>query len=1554
MSDVAISTSELGYDKQLLSDALTLWCPAAQHQIICPLPGGYSGAVVLIIDIQQTQPNTKLPAEALPSGTYVLKLDANRCKEGNEPDEAKRHADACLYAPAYAKKHIPPLRRFFRQGEKVAMLYEIAGGSLTRLIRSDYLTFSPLVERVRKFSESLLSEFNENNTVTRNTTVTSLLHAWLGTCMESNQNTELHILARAITEGRRSFLRSLHVLANPMEIGRGSLGGKVLPTVFSGLLHGDLYTENLFWDRPPSSNSFWLIDFAYSKSAPLFFDHAYFELSFILQKLKGTDPSRLLSLLDCLDQPPENLGAKFISQDDEGLRTVVASFRSGIGDWQKREQGQRTDAVEEQWLLARIAAGINWANIPLDREVRELAFYYAAQAARQYLEKFHPDLWKVWAKDMESRNSILPMPVIPEPLNMEWTQLWSEMAAFTPSDRYILLAGPLGDSKELASLGLLPWSAVIDFDCASDVRGLLKSTRENLEKERSLHFFGREPSPVNFARGTAWMMAAGSNTLKEQVPKNVLEWRRSYKEAVGRLASTLHEQSAPSTVRILVLPGGTNTPELFIRALEEIVDELGENRRVVVACAECDRSKWTCPEVNQVVGLCGERVAQFVQSIYGASLNTDVATVPGKRGPVELDPTQLRNFEEDFEVLHSDLLTKVTFDDDRAFWRGAPPTWREIETQAPMPRNVITTLVPTIRTSLKNNSTTKIELYHTPGAGGTTVALTAAWMLRTEYPTAVLRTPSRSTADRVSWLFQLTGLPVLLIADASVLSRTELEELLRKLAHENTRAVVLHVQRVTNTNAHSFTVYDPMSLQEADLFAKAFCARTPDYAKKTLLNEIGLGKRQDLKALRSPFFFGLVTFETAFTQISEYVDHHLADASYPERKLIQYLSLIAAHSQASISPALARKLMNLAPDDNRELSNLVCSAAGRLILEWDNTVKMVHPLIGEEVLRKLGGGETWKLGLTDLCIDFARNVLEASGGYTKEASQLFKNLFIEREDWSEDETTGRRDKFSRLLERLPNDAARGRLLEALTNLCPKEAHFWNHRGRHGVYSATPNYEQSEAFLLKAIELSEGHDRLHYHALGQVRRFWIRSIVRNLRTQSNQLKTPLLPQTLLDQIKSLATGALDAFATCRKLDSEDEHGYITAIQTILYIVEELTRGTNRYAEVTTTPGAVGDWIREQIATAELLLNQLKRLRGNSTLMSSYEINCLQKMAKLHGDYTLIGKWEAALPNSSEPQSMRRAIAGLYLAKRQREWSRLEQKELRQIVKMAEDNLRIAPSDERDLRYWFEAMRRLPEFNYLEAIEHLEAWASGGNALDAFYYLYILHFLKFRAEGLDAEESIQANIDKCIERRIGERGFSHEWLAIEPEYCPLIGHREVGEWNHQTHFFNDPTQLQMIKGTIESIKPQAGILRLGRILRAFFRPPPNIREVKHLNADVYFYLGFSYDGFRAWGVQLEEPREQTITCPERAKPAIIPSKLRVSGLPNRYTELDVRTLFAPFCRVDKVEIIRQGGTASKDRISALIHIHSNSDAKRTIDILDGWSVERRWNIVVREVY
>ena len=277
------------------------------------------------------------------------------------------------------------------------------------------------------------------------------------------------------------------------------------------------------------------------------------------------------------------------------------------------------------------------------------------------------------------------------------------------------------------------------------------------------------------------------------------------------------------------------------------------------------------------------------------------------------------------------------------------------------------------------------------------------------------------------------------------------------------------------------------------------------------------------------------------------------------------------------------------------------------------------------------------------------------------------------------------------------------------------------------------------------------------------------------------------------------------------------------------------------------------------TSETLLSQVQRLRADSE-PSKYEVNCISQLTKIYGNFdTIIHIWEQILDKQTsendkdKDENIRRALANAYYAKSKRLWSNLNKKELRRICELMENNLRNDATNAADIRMWFQAFRRLPEFTYIDALSRLETWAKMGNALEAYYYLYILHFLLWQ-QGIETNESlIGTNLDECRKFALGKRSHCYEWLAKSPAWCPLIFYKELGEFNKQIGFYPETDKLRPFAGFIESIKgPQAGTIRISTHLSAFFVPGTSFWSPEHLNKPVNFFLGFSYDGFRAWSV------------------------------------------------------------------------------------------------------
>jgi hypothetical protein len=202
---------------------------------------------------------------------------------------------------------------------------------------------------------------------------------------------------------------------------------------------------------------------------------------------------------------------------------------------------------------------------------------------------------------------------------------------------------------------------------------------------------------------------------------------------------------------------------------------------------------------------------------------------------------------------------------------------------------------------------------------------------------------------------------------------------------------------------------------------------------------------------------------------------------------------------------------------------------------------------------------------------------------------------------------------------------------------------------------------------------------------------------------------------------------------------------------------------------------------------------------------------------------------------------------------------------EIVRLMTRNLMECPTSGNDIRSWLRAYRMLPEFTLTEAIERVSQWASSDNE-DAYYYLYILHFLNVLKGGHGSAAHTLKYIELCKRKApplLSKKSF--EWLASEQlgRPCCLVHHSEMGEWNKGSEFFTDTAKLGWVEGQIDRVDSAASGTITIHGIPAFFVPRPSRVKLpsgdesqfwtSDRNTTVTFHLGFSYEGLRAWNVK-----------------------------------------------------------------------------------------------------
>lgn len=239
-------------------------------------------------------------------------------------------------------------------------------------------------------------------------------------------------------------------------------------------------------------------------------------------------------------------------------------------------------------------------------------------------------------------------------------------------------------------------------------------------------------------------------------------------------------------------------------------------------------------------------------------------------------------------------------------------------------------------------------------------------------------------------------------------------------------------------------------------------------------------------------------------------------------------------------------------------------------------------------------------------------------------------------------------------------------------------------------------------------------------------------------------------------------------------------------------------------------------------------------------------------------------------------IRRRVVRAFLASRGRSWDNLSIDELIQIRDLMELNASEDPGNPWNIRNWFEAARRLSDTDIDMAIDKLKLWYGfNPRSLDVLYYLYVLYTLKTIDGSFQAKNQAAKYMNECKNRilplAVGTQKFSFNWLGKSEGLPRLISYRQIGNPRSDPDWFRDEdgrTVLSRLPGIIIDIQgPTKGYIELRSGLRVYFTPgmtrrthvdhdpslPGAFVKSKDLNKDVDLFLGFSYEGLRAFDVR-----------------------------------------------------------------------------------------------------
>ncbi|WP_299092049.1 hypothetical protein [uncultured Microbacterium sp.] len=1407
------------------------------------LHGGLSGALVLRLGL------SGLPSGDVRPGEYILKV---RPRDDESETSTHAHDRVADVAPEFAAAHMPVIAREFRFDDEESSveiaLLSIAGGSLRRYAPCARPA-SPVLERhvsliVQEFTEAW-SDTNKVETLT----VEQSLRKFVGDArfddaiVKSDSafpESGLIYTPRGLLLSPTKFLELVRPIDEPAP-------------VLVAVNHRDLHGGNILIDSDAEAADFYIIDFDESATGLSGYDSAYLEVERFFRNCEGADSSSVRGL--ATKQP------RLRERDD--LSAAASAFlrmRDEIRDGEERvwRGGGWEDVLRRQSVLARIAAALTWLRRKsISRPVRDLLAHYAGAQCADFVETYHPNALAAIQEAPHPPSPALEQLVVPA----SWGEVRARLGRLDGVDRRLILIAERDENPELlAGLGQVPWQAVIDLDPMSAESGLFSVAAENIESGRGVHRFSRSIPSAITPRSCGWMFANGWPAVGEQLPTD-REWQYSLLPIIRNFASQLHSNIGDTSVTVLVLGGvqaGLNESRAHgidkINHVVSAIDEAFAGRVDFVCCGVAPRSDLADVSVYDISQA---DVAQMLATELGLSSSVARVEVPGPDGPVEIPASLASTLSESFEVVHRRIGESDPDAADSGFVRGGLVSWADLKDAIDVPRDLYSSVIASLEEALDSRRTRTVILSHNPGAGGSTLARRVAWDLRLSHPVCVVHHDALLTAagvltlaDRLKAMYERAERPVLCVVESSSLSESGREQLYRLLSTSGTRVVLLYVRRVfSGTRDDNLCLLDPMSTDEVDRFVSLY---TP-FVTTDRLAEIGKLAHADYERYRSPFFFGLTAFERDFKSLESYVANHVSGVLGRRRDVLEYLAFVTSFSEVGLDLSTVHRLLGYEPGHGLlPLADLFGDTVERLLVQHSGKIKVVHPILAEEVLDELvGGGRVpWRNHAHELALEFIRDLGTLTETTSVSTMDLLRQIFIERPGTRFDDVEDR-DAFAPLIELLDDrDAAVGhKVLAALTQYFPADPHFWMHLGRHQIYRMNRDIEEAVSFVERAVALSPT-DPIHHHALGQVNRYLMKQVARQNRKQD--------AEQILEAIEGSHRAAVDAFTESRRLAPDNIYGYITHMQTTIEAAKALA-SASRVATISELGGSrVQPWVQENLGLVSELADAAATLYRTLDDRDDYLRRCLADLQKLYGDLDrAIELWEVTADSNGSTAFGRRALAHAYLARAERHWSRLTQAELDRILDLMRRNIRAPRATDEDFRLWFEAFRQSVDFDINDALVNLAVWKGGAHGWRPSFYASVLAFVLWfsgrSATLTDYDEAIAQSRSLAI----GRTRDSILWLASGPEACPLESTNELGGWNSDARFWSETQGLRRVNGVIDQTiaGPQAGSIVIDGILRVFFVPRAggfnrNADEGKEVN----FFLAFTPEGPRAWDVML----------------------------------------------------------------------------------------------------
>ncbi|XP_052780862.1 uncharacterized protein LOC128217636 [Mya arenaria] len=717
----------------------------------------------------------------------------------------------------------------------------------------------------------------------------------------------------------------------------------------------------------------------------------------------------------------------------------------------------------------------------------------------------------------------------------ELSDFWKEVNGFKKGN-FLLITGDVQESRHLHNLGLLPWIAVYDFDINSPENGIFNRCEYSLGKKRCLKVCNwnddiNDPFTEN---GTKWCFLRGRKDIKESrtdLKNGETEdsnfWYKKVKETIKTNAKNIATFMDCRTLTVIILWPENEKLVMFMKEfLNSLKYELQDLPNVLLVKSQNNpvtENGHTCMKAMSnefgvtfqsfdisIGDLCVQIVdkMQIDETKNGFSLELPCASDSGKCHTCVIPEEKAAWLAENLDVLYLNAPFGRRIPDDKSldeelalFRKGGTISWPAMYNvnfkKAVIERDVQSELKKQVQAHLCTKPS-DVRLFHSPGAGGTTLARELVWEMHYDYPCVQLRNrivmnDDDSLETRLQYLHEQTGLPLLLLVDSDGLS----DDIYLKQLNDT---VTLYVRRYFYPPGKSgkglIFLPNKVSQREATQLVEILTPFCDTGRKRRQLTSFQEKAREGKAHL---YDFGLTVYLHEYQGIVSYVRNCLKlkeSRLQPDQKCLAFLSLVQYYGHSSIPCQFFATMFGMPTNFAMDIHDFPSTVFEFVVSDMNayrtDNIRICHNIIAKEILEQTMSvhlqegnanrgdvlSDAARQKLFDLCVDFIEYASRKNSTLTTCIRDILTRTFISRAHPSklDGERTKKKVKLSRLLEDIPAKpplfTQRKELLNTLKTSFPKSPSFHAHLGRFYVHCRHDEEQEAEKYFREAERLCE--------------------------------------------------------------------------------------------------------------------------------------------------------------------------------------------------------------------------------------------------------------------------------------------------------------------------------------------------------------------------------------------------------------------------------------------------------------------------------------------------